>query len=526
MNNIDVLGTNLSGSHPFSVVLPMKDSPDLVASLVSQGKTADPLQKVKLKSGNIECTSCHNPHVQGIDTVAQNFLVRDSSNGQMCLACHDPNRVVSGKVNPIAGWTGSIHATATNKVAGQAQVGSYGTVAQNACSSCHMSHNAQGPVRLLRAANPPAPTVDPTTQDCLTCHSGELNLSPSSPNIYAEFVKPGHPLPAGNNVHDAAETAVLSNNRHATCADCHNPHSANQVSSFTIPPAIRVSQAGVAGVSAADGVTVLTPAVNQYENCLRCHGTSAGKGTNPATFGYLPAYPNSAGDPLNVISQFGSTTLSSHPVMRDFSSSFSQPSIRKFMVNLDGITNGRPIGSRILCTDCHNSDDNREFGGPGPNGPHGSKWMHILERRYEFSQAPAPGQNITNPLQGLTPSNLGSIGGPFAMCAKCHDLTGSGILSASSFSGHASHIITDGFSCSVCHTAHGVAQTGSIPGVGLVNFDANVVSANGSGVPISYNSATNTCTLRCHGYDHNGDGTITPSALRGIGRTGVPVKSK
>jgi hypothetical protein len=38
------------------------------------------------------------------------------------------------------------------------------------------------------------------------------------------------------------------------------------------------------------------------------------------------------------------------------------------------------------CLECHNSDDNREFGG---TGPHGSKWGHILERRYELSQAMA-----------------------------------------------------------------------------------------------------------------------------------------
>ena len=66
------------------------------------------------------------------------------------------------------------------------------------------------------------------------------------------------------------------------------------------------------------------------------------------------------------------------------------------MLNLDGSSKGRSMGTRILCTDCHNSDDNREFGGPGPNGPHGSKYSHILERRYDMSQAPLPGQAITN----------------------------------------------------------------------------------------------------------------------------------
>ena len=82
MNSVDSFGTTLTGSHPFSLVLPLKDAPDLQSSLVSQGKTADPTGAVKLINGNIECTSCHSPHVQAIDRIAQQFLVRDSSNGR------------------------------------------------------------------------------------------------------------------------------------------------------------------------------------------------------------------------------------------------------------------------------------------------------------------------------------------------------------------------------------------------------------------------------------------------------------
>ena len=104
MNAQDVLGTNLQSSHPFSLQLPIKDTIDLIKSLVSQGKTGDPLGKVRLINGNIECTSCHNAHVQAIDLQSQNFLVRDSSKAQMCLACHDPNRTISNQVNPLAGW--------------------------------------------------------------------------------------------------------------------------------------------------------------------------------------------------------------------------------------------------------------------------------------------------------------------------------------------------------------------------------------------------------------------------------------
>ncbi len=304
MNAQDVLGTNLQSSHPFSLQLPIKDTIDLIASLVAKGKTGDPLQKVKLINGNIECTSCHNAHVQAIDTLSQTFLVRDSSKGQMCLACHDPNRTITNQVNPLAGWDTSAHFLATNKVALAANLGSYGTVGGNACISCHTPHNALGPARLLHG---------PNEQDCAGCHSGGTNLTPAIPNVFAEFAKTGHPFPAGQNNHDAAEGVLLNNNRHATCADCHNGHGSQQVATFPPPPAIRVSQSGVAGISATDGTTIVNPSVNQYENCLRCHGNSTGKVSNPV-FGYLPLRAVSPNDPLNVIPQFSATATSSHPV--------------------------------------------------------------------------------------------------------------------------------------------------------------------------------------------------------------------
>ena len=77
------------------------------------------------------------------------------------------------------------------------------------------------------------------------------------------------------------------------------------------------------------------------------------------------------------------------------------------------------MGVQIFCTDCHNSDDNREFGGTGPNGPHGSVNSHILEHNYQFSQAAAPGGLVTNTF----PNPDLSLNGPYGMCAKCHDLS-------------------------------------------------------------------------------------------------------
>jgi predicted CXXCH cytochrome family protein len=504
MNSVDSFGATLTGSHPFSLVLPMKDSADLVASLISQSKTADPTGAVKLISGNIECTSCHDPHIQNIDQVAQNFLVRDSSNAQMCLACHDPNRVVQGQINLLAGFTNSIHQTATNQVSPDAKVGSYATVGVNACTSCHLSHDSIAPARLLRPATPAAPSVDAVTQSCMTCHEGGTYVSPAAPNIMAEVAKVGHPLPAGNNFHDAAEPAVLNNNRHAACVDCHNAHASNPMLPSRQPPAIRPPQQGATGISALDGVTPIVPAVNQYETCLRCHGTGTGK-QRLIQYGYAPVRVVAAPDPLNVIAEFASSATSSHPVTHPRSSPLPQPSLLQDMLNQKGLDSGFAVGTQSYCTDCHNSDDNREFGGLGANGPHGSANSHILERNYQFSQAAVPGGIVTN----LFPTPDTSVAGPYSMCAKCHDL--GQIFQNTSFTQHNLHSYQFGFSCSVCHTAHGMgAVSPYISGERLVNLDGNVVGQN-NGVPIAYSRSTNTCTLTCHQYNHNADGSVTPA---------------
>lgn len=529
--------SDLSSVHPFSLVLPIQQDqgntlqPELVQPSPA---TADKTGAVKLIKGNVECTSCHNPHVQSIDTTTSNFLVMNNSSGALCQACHqttetaDPmnmmarqtgarfassSATVAGKgngqtiPNPLAGWNTSVHATSTNRVppvvtlergssriAMSSPMGKYGTVGRNGCSSCHSTHQGRGGKSLLLAAD---------DQTCLTCHNGGSNVSPAAPDILSELTAPkvSHTLALGNTPHAMNEPAVLNQNRHAACVDCHNPHSSKQVLAFPAAPGVRASQGRVLGVSANDGITVVSPAVNQYENCLRCHGSSTGKQVK-AEFGYSPARLVAGGDPLNVIAEFGSSATSSHPVLHDRRSAFPQPSLRSNMLSIDGKTMARPMGTTILCTDCHNSDDNREFGGKGPNGPHGSIFPHLLERRYEFSQTSVPGRPIMNlfPNPSLSAQG-GAAGGPYALCGKCHDL--SLIMNNSSFSEHARHI-NDGFSCSVCHTSHGMGATsGAVSGERLVNFDTQVVAPNGA-VQISYSKPTNSCNLMCHGHAHNG----------------------
>jgi predicted CXXCH cytochrome family protein len=487
------LGTQLEGSHPFSMQPQLKDSATLVSSLVASHTTKD--DAVLLVDNNIECTTCHDVHNQYRDPRSPKFLVRDNAGSRLCFACHDVNaRAVDGVNNSLTGWNGSAHAQSTVAVAPKAQLGGYSTVREFACSNCHKSHNAVG-MGLLRK-NPDAPAnVDETSQACFTCHDGSDNLNQPLLNVTEAFNgRQGHPFSDASNPHTINEPVVLDRNRHATCVDCHNAHAAQSTTAFPATPDLRKSQTGVAGVT-ADGVAV-TSATYQYENCLRCHGTSQNK-QSLAVYGYMPARALFPGDTLDVSLQFARGATSSHPVMRN-AGNLARRSLLRSMKTIGSAVQGRIMSSRILCTDCHNNDNGREFGGTGPNGPHGSKYDHILERQYLMSQVGAgasPGTAVVN----LNPNPIldSSPASPYALCAKCHDLNY--INSSDSWVAHGRHI-QKGFSCSVCHSAHGVpAGTSGVSGNALLSFDMNVVGSTNN-LPVSYNGQT--CTLMCHEEAH------------------------
>jgi len=501
MFTADVFGSNMQPTHPFSLVKPLKTPID-VAAVLRHGRTLDTTGAVRMIQGNVECTSCHNPHVQAKDTVSLNFLVKDSSLGAMCLACHDPTRQIGSQVNPLADWTTSIHNTNTGVIASGSHLGSYGTVQKDACIACHAPHNGSGAARLLRAQN---------ELDCLTCHNGGTTVSPmlAYANVGSEYQKRViHPLPTSTYPHDANEPTLLEDNRHATCVDCHAPHASQNVgTAFPPPPQIRISQKDIAGIYASDGTSVRAPAVYQYENCLRCHGLSTYEQSG-SQWGYLPAWAVSYSQALDVIPQFlpPSNTLSSHPVMQTSYSTLTQFSLRTNMTNQNGSLGSRVIGNQILCTDCHNSNDNREFGGTGANGPHGSIYDHLLERQYVYNTPPTTAGGTVGNLQT---SPVLDYTGPYALCDKCHDL--SIVNSSTSWSGHLNHL-ADGFSCATCHNAHGLGAVNSnFTGQRLVDFDLNIVAANPNySLPISYTyGSPNTCVLACHNYAHNPDGSVS-----------------
>ena len=171
--------------------------------------------------------------------------------------------------------------------------------------------------------------------------------------------------------------------------------------------------------------------------------------------------------------------------------------------------NGAPptagsMGTQIFCTDCHNSDDNREFGGSGPNGPHGSKYWHILGTRLRVQP-------------GARRSGYVDHGQSASAARSQRERTLWHVRQVSQPERRdAEHVLgipqqscgTDGFSCSTCHNPHGMTATSANPtGARMVDFDMNVVGQN-AGFPISYDPGSNTCVLQCHNTAHDPGGSI------------------
>lgn len=121
------------------------------------------------------------------------------------------------------------------------------------------------------------------------------------------------------------------------CLQCHDPH-----------------RADLKNVLVKDGKIVL--ASSKKEMCAACHDDVVKKIASAKV-----KHDGAQGDCTDCHSPHAGKRPD--PVTACLSS----------MMNINGATVGRAMGIRILCTDCHNSDDNRESGGAGSNGPHGSR---------------------------------------------------------------------------------------------------------------------------------------------------------
>jgi len=211
-------------------------------------------------------------------------------------------------------------------------------------------------------------------------------------------------------------------------------------------------------------------------------------------------------DPYNVRLDFNSV-VARHNVSQPARPGIA-PSLRANMLDLNGNPTGRSLvaSAYIYCSDCHNNDAARASGGTAANGPHGSKWTHLLERQYQENILPPLGPGTFFPGIAYTPG----VSSPYALCDKCHDLDHKlGLIGGghdTGFGRHRTHVVNDGASCSVCHAAHGVQNGTVTENQHLINFDAQIVGPIGRNPKPYMDVSRRQCYLTCHGVAHNGIG--------------------
>jgi predicted CXXCH cytochrome family protein len=398
------------------------------------------------------------------------------------------------------------------------------TLTTDACAACHASHTGQN--RMLLAA--PAPQA----AQCFTCHDG----SGADSDVQSSWTDPAlptnDPLTSSWFSHPATATSDHESDRgdefgglldrHAECADCHQPHLADgsppvaTAGGWTASGAIR----GASGVAVTNGAANEPPtyawqktSALEYELCFKCH----------SGFTQLPAQ-----DPLHPgrwaldkAVELNPSNVSYHPIEAS-----GRNQSTAMGLSLSGTSPAKLWAfdptSTIRCLNCHGDAD---LANPAdPPTPDARLDNHAGANR-GLLIAPYRDRDLKEATEPYAATD-------FALCYACHaeapmvDPSGDA-RDDTNFSFHGFHlnelnlrgdpalgrdIDTDKAGqgnavCAECHfRTHGTtyAVDGQAPAVGLVNFAPVVEPYNGSIEFVPATSTTpGTCTLTCHGQPHD-----------------------
>lgn len=175
-----------------------------------------------------------------------------------------------------------------------------------------------------------------------------------------------HPFNPGKHKDNEIYRDVPLANRHGSCGDCHDPHSAGKSISAQGRNEFGGTQNNVSGVKVLNGAAGTTPgyyflssATYEYEVCYKCHSAYS-YGSTPPT-GYK-----------DKSIEFNFNNASYHPVEAKATNSFIRP---------ETFVNGWGPGSTMKCSDCHGSATG------SIRGPHGSTYGKILKGRGRYSES-------------------------------------------------------------------------------------------------------------------------------------------
>jgi predicted CXXCH cytochrome family protein len=475
------LTTNLSDDHPISFLYDSELA--LSAHLVLPTQLTGP---VKLdNSGYVQCTSCHNPH----DNEFGNFLVMNNGDSTkagynpvvpspLCVTCHSP-----------AGWSTSVHNSGNGclncHTSHTASIAQYllKTSVDQACfvGGCHSSGSTPGHVDSdsMRVAAGPVQYLLNTIRNTLFLDSkperrrnSEQERGTDLKSVFDKQIY-RHPIGQNQGAHDRKEHLPM-NKPHVECVDCHNAHLAGGQET---PGGVKRSLKGVTGVSAESATGSV--ATKEYEICFKCHsGGSSGNFTALRKANRIIREPDQ-------MKRFRSSNPSLHPVTVDRRGQGESllEVLRTSMI-------------RIECSDCHNSDESKKAGRSGPNGPHASRFEHILMARYEM---PA--------VSGKSRSGCSDYRTRYDLCFRCHADTYV-MVSGTAFANagvneHTRHVVDRCIPCAACHDPHGVPMQGGATAANnahLINFDRDFAASRTLPLPRyqSLGTGRGSCTVACH----------------------------
>ncbi|MCE5202897.1 MAG: hypothetical protein LLG24_01565, partial [Actinomycetia bacterium] len=449
--------------------------------------------------GSLTCVNCHNVHYAGrgtAGTVWQMVRAALPSNTkqtyagtptQFCLECHDgsaPTQAITNETTIVpyavefSNQSGKPFFPGWNKSAADTEwsASSHGnsTVPNMTpeCGTCHDPHASDNKrltalTAFYSGGSAPGSHVDERRNNsttyseqnlCYACHTsdrtpnctgGACHQSPvDALNVQTAFGSTyRHPVEV-NGRHSDTETAsgLGASNRHAECADCHDPHAAR--SGLHTAAGIKTSKPGEV-LRGAIGVKVsvwpsnwttvaagnwtterMTGESTDYEAyvCLKCHSGYSGQ---PFTVTRSDATTYTSTD---LALEFNPGNFSEHNVLGQSKGmetlftvdgtqyTWNKPADSTFLVS--GLTSNSPM----TCTDCHSNTT------AAAKGPHGSSTQWIIDPNY-------PTDWKTTYLSGSNMSNTTNI------CAKCH----TNLTSANDVHGQGDHQGSGDGNCTTCH---------------------------------------------------------------------------
>lgn len=440
---VGFIGTDLSHHHPIGAKYDPTISKTFGVGVRTSELKTTPDAPIKLfeypgyTGKYIECSSCHDPHkdngkflhVTSGANHAQNFV-------NTCTSCHQKTD-----------WVGGAHQAppGTPAYTDAALIARYGTglVSNLGCANCHVPHNGQGVGYLNRQVLEQTCFQGAASSEAgAKCHGvgGAKDIKSVLSRTYVHPVLAEHNLPGtqhtnldslygtGNLDPLAIKGMAWSENKHAVCMDCHNPHRAKPGTHVTdgtwygTPSATGnlVSNVlkGVPGIEPTwptawaqpTTFTTLESATKEYQICFKCHSYW---GVGVATKG-LSTYTSAGGTPLTDVAwEMNINNKSGHPVVIAQSGRTGSLPPRELGVEqviAPWIAN---LGNQAMyCSDCHGSDN--ELNGD-PKGPHGSNLKYILKGTNQYWP-----KKSTGVLYTLTDIFNGTDTG--VICKNCHDI--------------------------------------------------------------------------------------------------------